>query len=189
MTEPAKRKAAFLDRDGTLIEYEKEPVTEAHIRPYPFAAAAVRRLNDLGYLVIVHTNQPVIEKGVITQAQADALNEYLRREFEKSGARIDGFYTCPHRYVEGREDRCRKPEIGLIEAAERDFPVDRAASWLVGDTTRDMETGKRAGMRSILVMTGKAGGGEDAKFFPARGDFEATDLGAAVRIIEREDTR
>jgi histidinol-phosphate phosphatase family protein len=178
-----KSPAVFLDRDGTIIEYEEVPDTAEKIRSFPFSGPAIKKLNDLGYLVIVHTNQPIIEKGVVTQAESDELDEVMKCELAKSGARIDAVYTCPHRYVEGREDRCRKPEPGLIEQAQADFSIDMSGSWLVGDTTRDMETGKRLGLKTILVATGD--GGRDTQFFQTKGDYEAEDLLEAVKIVEQ----
>jgi len=177
------KEAVFIDRDGTLIELEMEPTMNAHIRLFPYSAQAVRRLNELGYRVIVHTNQPIIEKGIITREQADELNDYMKSELTKEGARVDGVYLCPHRY-NGVGCRCRKPDVGLIEDAQKDFPIDMAKSWLVGDTTRDMETGVRAGLRTVLVMTGD--GGKDTQFFKTKGEFEAENILEAVEVVERE---
>ena len=177
-----KRPAVFLDRDGTLVEYEEVPDRPEKIRAFPFSGRAVKHFNDLGFLVIVHTNQPAIEKGIMTSEQHDELNELMKQQLSKDGARIDAIYTCPHQFVPDREDRCRKPDPGLIEQAQRDFPIDMARSWLVGDTTRDMETGRRLGIRTILVATGD--GGKDTRFFKTKADYVARDLLAATRIIE-----
>ena len=177
------KKTAFLDRDGTLIEYKREVTKHPHIKLFPFSAEAVRRLNGLGYLVIMHTNQPIIEKGIVTREEVDALNDYIKKELARDGAHIDGMYVCPHRYG-GTDCICRKPNIGLIEDAQRDFSIDMTRSWLVGDTARDMETGKRAGLRTILVMTGDGDG--DERFFETKGEFEADNILEAVEVIERE---
>lgn len=178
-----KKPAVFIDRDGTLIEFEGQPTAAEHIRLFPFSAEAVRRLNEKGYLVIVITNQPIIGKGIITLEHSNDLNDYMRNELQKAGARIDAVYTCPHTYDPDNLCRCRKPAIGMIEEASDDFEIDLQSSWLVGDTTRDMETGKNAGLKSILVKTGE--GGSKTEFFQAMGDYQVENLLAAVDLIEK----
>ncbi len=142
----------------------------------------MKLLNKLGYLCIVLTNQPIIEKGIITLAQSDRLNETVKRKFLRKGARLHAFYTCPHKY--GTDCSCRKPDVGLIKQAVKDFGIDLKKSFLIGDTTRDNETGRRADITTILVKTGKAGGGEDAKFFKTKADYMARNVLAAAKIIE-----
>ncbi len=178
-----KKPAVFLDRDGTIIEYVKVPAEVAQIKVLPGAGSAIKRLNELGYLAIVITNQPVIEKGIITQAQADELNEVMKRQLKERAAMIDAVYMCPHRFRPEGSCACRKPNLGLLEQAQKDFPIDMARSWFVGDTARDMETGARAGIRTILVKTGA--GDRDTQFFQTKGDYEATDFEGAVKIIEQ----
>jgi len=176
------RRAVFLDRDGTLIEYEEEPVRKDQIRLFHRSGDAVRKLNDLGFLVLVVTNQPIVEKGILTLEEANSLSKFMVDELALVGARIDKVYMCPHKY--GSQCRCRKPNLGMIEDAVADFKIDMAGSWIVGDTRRDMETGKRANLRTVLVMTGE--GGKDTEFFSTVGEFEASDILGAAEIIERE---
>lgn len=174
-----KLPAVFLDRDGTIIRYYGVPKELQHVRPLVDAFSAVRILNDLGYLCIVVTNQPIIEKCVISPGDSDRLNEEMRKIFLSKGAVIDAVYTCPHRY--GTVCVCRKPDLGLIRAAQKDFNIDMKRSWLVGDTTRDMETGSRAKLKTVLVKTGD--GGKDIQFFKTKGNYEAKNVLSAVKII------
>lgn len=173
------RPAVFLDRDGVLIRLRDVASEEKHMRPFAGAVRGLERMQEAGFLLILVTNQPVIEKGIISSVRAKELNEYLRKELKKGGVTLDAAYTCPHRF--GADCSCRKPGLGLIRAAQKDFKIDMKHSWLIGDTTRDMETGKRAKLRSILVQTGDAG--KDKRFFATKGDFTAMNMAGAVRTI------
>ncbi|OGG58858.1 hypothetical protein A2765_00565 [Candidatus Kaiserbacteria bacterium RIFCSPHIGHO2_01_FULL_56_24] len=178
------RPAVFLDRDGVLIRLRDVASEEKHMRPLAGAARGLERMQEAGFLLILVTNQPIIEKGIISIARAKKLNEYLRKELKKGGVTLDAAYTCPHRF--GAKCPCRKPCLGLIEAAQEDFKIDMTRSWLIGDTTRDMETGKRAKLKTVLVKTGDRG--KDRRFFKTEGNFKAQDLvGVAQVIIEQKD--
>src|SRR6266481_545830 len=176
----AKMKVVFLDRDGTLIQFHGEPTQAEHIRVLKSAAPAVKILNDLGYLTIVVTNQPIIEKGIITRKQGDALNGLLVSRLKKSGARIDAAYLCPHKYPS--TCKCRKPGIGMIKAAQKKFKIDLKKSFIVGDSTRDVMTGLNAKLKTILVKTGE--GGKDRKFFDVDADYTVKDVLGAAKLIQ-----
>ena len=107
---------------------------------------AIRRLNAAGYRVIVVTNQRGVARGLLTMADVEDVHRYMREALARQGARIDGVYVCPHN--EG-ECTCRKPGIGLFLQAERDFPVDKRQSWMVGDSETDAEAGRRYGVRIL----------------------------------------
>lgn len=167
MTAPAAasragRPAVFLDRDGTLIEEVGDGFlrTTADLRLYPWAAGAVKRLNDAGLLVIVVTNQSGVARGFFDEAFLDEAHRALNAELAGSAARIDAFYYCPH-HPAAAVDRyrvvcpCRKPEPGLLLRAAGELGVDPSRSWMVGDTWRDVEAGCRAGVRPVLVMSGQ----------------------------------
>ena len=119
------------------------------LRLFPFTADAVKLLKDSGFLVIVVTNQSGIGRGIYDEAAMHAVHERIQSEL--SGA-IDRFYFCPHLPCDGCS--CRKPDLGMIEAALADFEIDMENSWMVGDKKTDVETGYKAGLRNALVLTG-----------------------------------
>jgi len=177
---PVKQKAIFLDRDGTLIKQADDIVRPSQIHVLENVPEGLRMMRDLGYRLIVITNQPVVGKGLITKAGVEKLNEVLNARFKKKKAEIDAFYICPHRYW--AKCPCRKPKLGLVREAARRFKIDLRQSFFVGDDMRDVETGSRGKMQTILVMTGKAGA--DKKFFDTKPTFVAKDLLAAAKIIQ-----
>ncbi|MEK7509202.1 MAG: HAD-IIIA family hydrolase [Patescibacteria group bacterium] len=179
------RPAVFFDRDGVVIRQRNVVSEEKHMRPLAGAAAGLRSLQECGFLLIIITNQPSIEKGMVTEARARRLNEYLYQELKKKRVTFDASYTCPHRF--GTECTCRKPGLELIRAAQKDFKIDMKQSWLIGDTTRDMETGRRAKLKTILVKTGD--GGKDKRFFKTRGDIETRNLRLAAQAIAKKKGR
>jgi len=186
------RAAVFLDRDGTLNVERSYLSRPEQLALLPGAAEALRALRESGFLLVVVTNQSVIARGEATEADIARVHRKLEWELGKAGAFVDAIYLCPHHPDSGfageRPDLkiacdCRKPAPGLIERACRDLAIDPARSWMIGDHTRDIETARRAGLRSILVRTGFAGsdGG-----FDAHPDHVADDVLAAARWIARE---
>jgi histidinol-phosphate phosphatase family protein len=149
----------------------------------------LRSLRQAGFRLVIITNQSVIARGEASEADVAAIHRRLEWELGRSGAFVDAIYICPHHPDRGfpgeRADLkivcdCRKPATGLIDRACRDMQIDIASSWLIGDQKRDIETARRAGLRSVLVQTGKAGGAGE---FAAAPDYIATDLSAAARMI------
>lgn len=145
------RKAVFLDRDGVINrcppphEYVK---TRQELVLLPGAAEAIRALNELGYLVLVVTNQRGVARGLMTMSDVDDIHRYMCDELGQSGAHIDKIYVCPH---DDGQCTCRKPNIGLFLQAEQDYEIDKAASWMIGDSASDIEAGQRYGVRTILT--------------------------------------
>lgn len=144
-----KQPAVFLDRDGTLIEEVNYLSRVEDLRLFPFTADAVKRLKDNGFLVIVVTNQSGIGRGIYDEAAMHAIHEQIQTEL--SGA-INAFYFCPHLPCDGCN--CRKPGLGMIEAALADFDIDMERSWMVGDKKIDVETGRMANTKTAFVLTG-----------------------------------
>jgi len=180
----AKRRAIFLDRDGTLIEWTLELTSADQLKILPGAIEGVRALNKAGYLCIILTNQPIIEKGKITREQGDAINRVLTEQFAAQGAVIDAAFICPHRFKEPQHCTCRKPDQGMVQEAVVKFGIDLSQSFMVGDSLRDVETGKRGGMKTIFIQNDQGGGTEDAKFFPdAKPDYTVPDIKAAAGKI------
>lgn len=173
-------KAIFLDRDGTIIRQVDELVRSEQLRLLPKVANAIKRFNQLGYLCVIVTNQPITQKGLITLKKAKALNELLVKKLAQLGARIDAVYVCPHSYPSTCS--CRKPAIGMIRRAQKKLNIDMKKSFIIGDSARDVMTGVNAGVKTILVRT--RDGGPDKKFFDVEPDYKAKSLWESVRIVE-----
>lgn len=171
-----KQPAIFLDRDGTLIEEVNYLSRVEDLRLFPFTAEAVKRLKEHGFLVIVVTNQSGIGRGVYTEADMHSIHSAIQEEL--SGA-IDAFYFCPH--LPDGDCECRKPGLGMIESAIRDFQIDLERSWMVGDKKIDVETGIAANMSTILVSTGY--GRSHEPLLEQSPTFVSADLGEAVKAI------
>jgi len=172
------RRAVLLDRDGTIIEDADYLTDPAQVRLLPGVPEALRALREAGFLLIVVTNQSAIARGWLTEEQLASVHEELDRLLALKGARLDAYYYCPHlpggevdRYAV--DCRCRKPQPGLLEAAARDWGLDLARCYAVGDSERDVEAGRRAGCRTVLL------GGQDVSCADAR----AADLLEAAAII------
>jgi D,D-heptose 1,7-bisphosphate phosphatase len=185
----AKRPAVFLDRDGVLNHERGFIRRTAELEMIPGVGAALRRLREAGFLLIVITNQSVIARGDATEADVADIHRRLEWELGKDGAYLDAIYLCPHHPDAGYPGErpelkiacdCRKPATGLVDAACRDFAIDRAASWMVGDQARDIEMAHRAGLRSILVRSDPA---TFAAAAAARPDHVADDLAGAAALI------
>jgi histidinol-phosphate phosphatase family protein len=187
------QKAVFLDRDGTLNAEVNFLNHHDRLELLPGIAAAIRRLNDAEYRCVVVTNQPVLARGECSMAEMGRIHAKLETLLGQEGAFLDALYLCPHHPHKGfpgevpglkRDCDCRKPGTGMIEQATRTLHIDIARSWMVGDTTSDMEAARRAGLRSVLVRTGF--GGRDGKY-DAPPLHTAADLAAAVDFILRQE--
>jgi D-glycero-D-manno-heptose 1,7-bisphosphate phosphatase len=187
---PVARPAVFLDRDGTIIrevEYLRSP---NQLRLLPRAAAAIKRLNDAGFAVVVTTNQSGIARGILTEADLALTNDLLRQRLARQGARLDAIYFCPHHPEVGPPEyrqncQCRKPGPGMLLCAAKDLGLELGRSFSVGDSERDLLAGRAAGCRTILVRTGygRRTEAESGSQLPA--DYAADDLMGAVDWILR----
>ena len=186
MSQRSKRPAVFMDRDGTIIRQVELLSKVSQVKLFPDAAAAIRKFNTLGYLVVIITNQPVIARGIIGPKEVDHIHAVLIDRLAKKGAKIDAVYYCPHHPKANvkkyrMECRCRKPNIGMITDAAKKFNIDLKKSFFVGDSTRDVLTGNRAKVKMILVATGH--GGKDVWQFKSKPDFVVKNLAQAARIV------
>jgi len=178
------RMAVFLDRDGT-INPEKGHLRRAEeLELFPGVVEAVKRLNRAGIPAIVVTNQPVIARGEASFADVETIHRRLQRLLAEGGAYVDSIFFCPHHpewgFLGERIElkvacKCRKPGTGMIEEAARRYHLDLKGSWMVGDSGRDMECARKAGLRGILV------GDEEVA-----AERRAKDLPEAVEMILRE---
>ncbi len=184
-TVPARpaRRAAFLDRDGTLIRDVHYIGRPEQVALLSGAARAVRRLNDAGVTVVVVTNQSGIARGLVTPEGYMKVKARLDELLAAEGARIDATYFCPHHPdVTGPCD-CRKPGIALYERAVRDLGLDASRSAFVGDRFRDVAPARHFGGTGILVPSADT---PYAEMERARAEAAiATTLGAAVDRILR----
>jgi D-glycero-D-manno-heptose 1,7-bisphosphate phosphatase len=151
--------AVFLDRDGTVNEEVDFLTSPLDLHLIPRSAEAIRRANDLGLRVIIVTNQSGVARGLLTEAALLDVHRALTERLAAENARVDGIYYCPHHPSEGidgyrKECDCRKPNTGMIDRAVREFRIDPARSYVIGDRMIDVALAKNAGARAILVLTG-----------------------------------
>ena len=186
-------KVIFLDRDGTLNEEVNYLHRKEDLVLLPGVPEALKAFKDQGYKLVVITNQAGVARGYYTEDDVKELHRYMNELLAEQGAEIDAFYYCPHHPEHGIgkykiQCHCRKPETGMFEMAERDFQVDKASSWMIGDKLIDIEAGRNYGVRTVLVGTGYgAGVHEEQKkkgSFPY--DLYANDLLEAYHEINRK---
>lgn len=171
---PSASPAVFLDRDGTLmeeVEYCRDP---EKVRLFPGVLEAVDQLRAAGFRIVIITNQSGIGRSWITQAEYEAVHARLLELIHAD--RIDGTYYCPD--APGVESLCRKPAPGMVLQAARELNLDLSRSWFIGDKAADVQCGRNAGVRPILVRTGYGRTEDDAG-----AECVADDLAAAVRHI------
>ena len=179
--------AVFLDRDGTLIPDDERAGNPASIQLVDGVSPALRRLRDAGFRLVVATNQGGVARGRFTEADVDLFHRRLSDALDlATGLRqtIERFYYCPFHpkgTVPGyaREHPWRKPRPGMIQQALQDMELDTDRSWLIGDAPRDIEAGRAAGLRTVLVTRDKA------KIADAAPDFAAATVPEAVELILR----
>lgn len=155
-----RRPAVFLDRDGVIVEDGDNLVDEKDLVVMPGAAKAIARLSEAGYAVVVVTNQPVVARGLVSDADVARIGEALAAKLRAEGALIERTYFCPHHpnaTVEAYRQACdcRKPRPGMLTRAAHELGLDLETSFLVGDRLSDIAAGRRAGCRTVLVETGK----------------------------------
>jgi len=146
-----ERLAAFLDRDGTLIEDAHYLADPDGVRLLPGAAAAVALLNRAGVLAVVITNQSGIAQGLLSEAQYARTRARLVELLAADGARIDATYHCPHHPSVSGSCDCRKPATGMYRQAAREHDIVLAQALYVGDRRRDVEPALELGGRGTLV--------------------------------------
>jgi len=175
--------AVFLDRDGVLIEHVHHLHRPSDVALIATARAAVAALNQAGIPAIVVTNQSVVARGLCDETELGAIHEHVLALLRP--AEIQGVYYCPHLPPEPPDApqppyrvacRCRKPAPGLLQQAAHEHGLDLARSLMIGDSTSDLEAGRRAGALPALVETGV--GGRDARY--ALSDRVFADVGDAV---------
>ena len=187
-----KQRAIFLDRDGTM-NVSKGFISKADdFELIPGTIEAIKAINKSGALAIVITNQPVIARGECSFEELHNIHNKLKTLLGEKGAFVDDIFYCPHHPDKGFEGEvpelkfdceCRKPKTGMIDEAVKKYNIDLSKSYMVGDSTMDLETARNAGIKSVLVNTGFAG--NDGKYDRSC-DIEADNLFDAVEKIIKD---
>ncbi len=152
-------RAIVMDRDGTVCDEVGYVNHVSRIRLLPRSAAAIRRARDAGFGTVIVTNQAGVARGYFDEDLIHRVHDRVREMLAEGGAAVDAIYYCPHHPDAGsepyrRECDCRKPRPGMLLRARDELGVDLARSYMVGDSMRDIEAGKRVGATTILVLTG-----------------------------------
>lgn len=182
MTQPF----VFLDKDGTLIDDVPYNVDPTRVRLAHGAPEALRLLRDAGFRLAVITNQPGIARGLFSESAFADLAAYLSTALKRLGVCLDGVYYCPHDPAGvvpsyAVDCFCRKPKPGLILRAARELRADLKRSWFIGDILNDVEAGKQAGCRTVLLDNGNETEWRQSRLRVP--DALARDLPAAARLI------
>lgn len=187
-----RQKAIFLDRDGTINEYAGLITRPDQIQLINGTAEAIRKINRSEFLAIIVTNQPVIARGDCSLEELRRIHERLFTQLGTEGAYVDDLFFCPHHPDKGFPGEivqykidctCRKPKPGMLLQAAEQYNIDLAASWMIGDTGRDMSTGRNAGTKTALVHSAAT-----EKDIPYPCDLECANLlDAVLRILDRSE--
>lgn len=178
-------RAIFLDRDGTLVHPRQYPSRPEDLHLYAGISLGLRRLQAAGFRLVVVTNQSGIARGYFTEADLGRMHMHLRHQLTRVGVRLDAIYYCPH-HPDGSipalalRCTCRKPQPGMPLRAAADLNLDPRRSWFVGDILDDIEAGRRAGCRTVLVDLGTEQPARDRLRQP---HYIARDTRHALRII------
>jgi len=170
--------AVFVDRDGTIckdVHYMSDP---SQFELLPGVAEGISFLNSLGLKVIVVTNQSGITRGYFTEEDLHKIHQRMIQVLSEKGAKLDNIYYCPHHPDDGCE--CRKPRVGLLLRASRDFNLELSECFMIGDRALDIQAGKNAGCTTILVPSL-----ETEKVVDPKPDYVANDFYEAAIIVKR----
>ena len=185
-------KAIFLDRDETLIEDPGYINNPDQVKLLDGVAEALIELKDLGYKLIVVTNQSVVARGIVTEKILGEIHDRLKQLLAEKGAFLDRIYYCPY-HPDGivpkyrKESNCRKPNPGMLIRAADEMDIDLSQSWCIGNSSRDVEAGLRAGCKTILLDTPshQRPPGPSLSLTGVTADYRAVNIKEAVNIIKK----
>ena len=175
-----KRKCIFLDRDGVINNNMDSSPSVDKFELLAGVSKALKKINESDYLAIVVTNQPMIAKGFITFEDVNYTHKKMESLLGKEGAYLNKIYYCPHHPERGFEGEilelkidceCRKPKAGMLFKAQEEFNIDLENSWMIGDSQRDIDTGKNVGCKTIAIGNIR------------NADYSVTNLLDAIEII------
>ncbi|WP_207425931.1 HAD-IIIA family hydrolase [Pedobacter sp. SYSU D00535] len=179
-------KAVFIDKDGTLIPDIPYNVDPEKITLQANTAEGLRQLQNLGFLLIIISNQAGVARGYFKEDAIGDVQKKIEELLHNEGLKLDGFYYCPH-HPEGTvapyavDCTCRKPKAGMFIKAALDFDVELSESWMIGDILHDVEAGNSAGCRSILIDNGNETEWEINAF--RKPDYLARNINEAANYI------
>lgn len=177
-------KTVFLDRDGVISVFTPNDwiKTWEEFKFIPGAIEGLKALHDNNYRIVIISNQAGINKRVFTRKSLDLLTEKMLEVLKKQNIEISEIYYCPHTAEENCE--CRKPKPGSFFRAQKELGyIDLKNTFYVGDTEIDVQAGKAAGTKTILVLSGKTKNTGETASWPVKPDFIAADLKQAAKII------
>lgn len=193
-TRSAGRPCVFLDRDGVVTREAGYLNHPDRLELLPGSAVSIRRLNALGILTVITTNQSGVARGYFTETVLAKTHRRLRKLLAERGARLDAIYHAPM-HPQAKDpalrldpDSMRKPGTGMIRLAQNRFRIDMSRSWVVGDRTGDMELARNAGIGSVFVLSGYGLGEYEyhRREWAVQPDHICADLAHAVRWIADE---
>ena len=189
----SRRKAIFLDRDGVVTQRRDghhgdgwDVRTPDELELFPDTISAIKTINKSPYLAIIITNQPGIAKNFFSMDDLKTINNRIETLLGKGGAKLDAIFTCPHHPDRGYPGEnpiykvdcdCRKPKPGLVHRAAEQFNIDLSSSYMIGDTWRDIECGKAAGVKTVALLQG------DSEWKDSKPDYTFDNLLNAVTYI------
>jgi len=172
-------KVVFLDRDGVINEDRPDYVKSWEEFSFiPGAKEAIKTLSEAKYVIIIVTNQASVGKGIVSKIAVEEINRRMVGEIGEFGGKIQAVYFCPHKPEDNCQ--CRKPKTGLFKEAIKRFKINPKQSFVIGDSSRDIEAGKKIGCRTILIVDGRISEEEIVKLKPK---FTASNLKEAVVFI------
>jgi D,D-heptose 1,7-bisphosphate phosphatase len=188
----SKHKAVFMDRDNTLIEdpgYINHP---SQVKLLPGTAASLVQLRKMGFLTVVVSNQSAVARGIVTEEILATIHHQLEKLLADEGAYLNAIYYCPY-HPDGVipkyrvESEMRKPAPGMLLKAAEDLNINLSCSWMIGDSYRDVDAGKRAGCKTILINSPAKPVQKNPSDPPA--DRQAVNIREAVNIIRMYELR
>ena len=186
----SKNKTIFLDRDGVINKDPGGWTPHSYVTKleefiiFPYAEKAIKKLNDAGFDIVIISNQAGVSKGHYTKEALDEVNKFMIDKLEKNGGKIKATFYCVHQNSDNCD--CRKPRTGLFKKAEEKLGIEAKGSFFVGDGKTDVEAADTAGLKSVLVLSGKTDV-KDVKDWSVKPDYIFDDLLEAVEFIEKGD--
>jgi|TARA_B110000495_G_C23039038_1_gene621930 histidinol-phosphate phosphatase family protein len=145
-----ENKAIFLDRDGVINKKRNDYVKSINeLEIFPDIGQGISNLKKMGFLIIVITNQSVINRKIITVKELKKIHLAIQNNLKQNSCNIDRFYFCPH--MPNQNCDCRKPKSGLLLEAINDYSINSSKSWMIGDCLTDIQAGEKVGCKTILL--------------------------------------
>ncbi len=192
------KKAVFLDRDGVInaMVYNPDhgivdsPINPEEFKLLPGVGKAIKRIEEMGFLTLVISNQPGIAKGKLGLKVLEAIDKKMKEELAQYGARLDRIYYCLHHPEAMKKEYrkncpCRKPNPGLLLKAAEELKMSLNSSYMIGDGLTDIQAGERAGCKTILLGRLKCDLCRLMEDLEVKPDLIASNLARAVKLIEK----